>query len=98
MLHIYVSINKDSQVLKTASTSYLARKFLNDVSSFHIFQLATQHCVAGNMLTATHGLSEQNVVGTVARLCAGRPRNRGSISGGVKKCFLLWVMTRRNVL
>ena len=38
-------------------------------------------------MTAGYGLTENNVVGTVARLRAGQPRNRGSISGEVKKYF-----------
>ena len=52
-----------------------------------MFQLATQRCVAGNLLTESYGLTEPIVFGIVASLRAGQPRNRGSVSGGVKKFF-----------
>jgi hypothetical protein len=69
---IYVSTNKDSQVFTTASTIHLAKKFLNDFTLVHLFQLVTQHCVAGNLLTASYGLTETIEVGIVARLQVDR--------------------------
>jgi hypothetical protein len=69
---VYVSTNKDPQVFITAPTIHQAKKFLNDVASFHVLYLATQHCVAGNLLTAGYGLTEPNVVGIAARLRVDR--------------------------
>jgi hypothetical protein len=97
---IYVSTNKDSQVFSAVSTIHLAKKLLKGVASFHLFQSATKHCVAGFLLTASYGLTEPNVFGIAASLRAGQLRNRGSISGWVKKFFSyvvdFWVTVRRN--
>jgi len=69
---VHVNTNKDSQALTTVLTIHLAKKFLNDVTSFHLFQITTQHYVAGKLLTASYGLTEPYVVGIVASLQADR--------------------------